>query len=80
MMTERPGSWRDTLDPLNGKAHVALLNEVIAMITIVIATSPSTTLMVLQAGLGECLTHSHMLPGITVLRTESKVALCAHWN
>lgn len=79
-MTERPGSWRDTLDPLNGKARVALLNEVIVMITIATAVSPSVTLMVLQAGLGECLTHSHMQPGITVLRTESKVALCAHWN
>lgn len=79
MMTERPGSWRDTLDPLHGKARVALLNEVIVMITIVTAASPSTTSMVLQAVLG-ALTHSHMPPGITVLRTESKVALCAHWN
>lgn len=53
-MTEGPGSWRDTLDPSHGKACVALLNEVIAVITIVTAASPSAAVMVLQAGLGAC--------------------------
>lgn len=66
------------MDPSHGKARVALLNEVIAMITIVTAATcdshgaPGWTRS-LQ-------THSHMQPGVTVLRTESKVALCAHWN